>query len=112
VDESLASSSLPVEKEETDMPEGDFILPNSDTELITKADLKGFTIDDCRIARNEIYARHGRKFNDEELQAYFDAKDWYVGTIEPDDFQESELSDIEIANRNTIIEFEEKKGYR
>ena len=112
VDESLASSSIPVEKEETDMPEGDFILPNSDTELITKADLKGFTIDDCRIARNEIYARHGRKFNDEELQAYFDAKDWYVGTIEPDDFQESELSDIEIANRNTIIEFEEKKGYR
>ena len=41
------------------------------------------------IARNEIYARHGRKFNDSELQAYFNSKSWYKGTVNPEDFSTS-----------------------
>lgn len=91
---------------------GDYKLPDSDTKLITVADLEGFTAEDCKIARNEIYARHGRKFNDAELQAYFNALDWYEGTIEPDDFKETDLSDIEIANKDTIVKYEEEQGYR
>lgn len=51
-----------------------------------------------RIAKNEIYARHGRKFADQELQAYFNGCSWYEGTIEPDDFTEDRLNEYEKAN--------------
>lgn len=89
-----------------------FILPNSDSEYLTIKDLRGFSAEECRFARNEIYARHGRKFNDEELQAYFDRQDWYRGRIDPDDFTEDMLNEYELYNRDFIVEFEEKQGYR
>lgn len=80
--------------------------------LLTKDDLKGLTSEECKIARNEIYARHGRKFKDQDIQTYFDTLDWYKGTISPEDFTEINLSDIEIANKDLIVSYEEEKGYR
>ena len=68
--------------------------------------------EECRLARNELYARHGRMFDDEELQTYFNSKDWYSGRIKPSDFQESMLNDYEVYNRDLIVSFEEDKGYR
>ena len=44
-----------------------------------------------RYAKNEIYARHGRKFKDAELQAWFDAQEWYDGTIAPEAFDDNVL---------------------
>ena len=29
------------------------------------------------IAKNEIYARHGRKFKNASIQKYFESKSWY-----------------------------------
>ena len=112
VDESTAPATVTAREEEEVTAEAGYIFANSDTQLLTKADLEGLSKEECQIARNEIYARHGRRFNDEELQAYFDAQEWYEGTIDPDDFQESVLSDIEIANKNLIVTYEEEKGYR
>lgn len=97
---------------DTDVQNDGYLLPGIDSSYITMEDLNGFSAEECRIARNEIYARHGRKFNDEELQAYFDSKDWYHGTIEPDDFKEEMLNEYELANRDTIVEYEKKSGYR
>jgi hypothetical protein len=108
VDESVAPET--VEKREVATESG-YIFPNSDRELLTKNDLEGLTAEECKIARNEIYARHGRKFKDEDFQAHFDALDWYKGTISPEDFDESVLSDIEITNRNLIVSYEEEKEY-
>lgn len=90
----------------------DYIISNSSTMLINKNDLRGFTEEECRIARNEIYARHGRKFKDEELQNYFNNKSWYVGITEPDNFDEKQLSKIELDNIDTITEYEKEMGYR
>lgn len=90
----------------------EYILKDSSSRYLTKDDLQGFSADDCRIARNEIYARHGRKFDDEGLQSYFNSCSWYQGTIAPSDFDETMLSDIEIANKNLIVEYEKEKGYR
>ena len=90
----------------------DYLLPNSDKELISEDDLEGFDAEKCKLARNEIYARHGRKFKDEELQSYFDAMEWYEGTIDPDDFNEESLSETEIKNKDTIVKYEEEKGFR
>ncbi|RKM55339.1 YARHG domain-containing protein [Butyrivibrio sp. X503] len=98
------------DEEENENP--DYLLPNSGSEPITKEDLEGFDAQKCKIARNEIYARHGRKFKDEELQAYFDSKEWYEGKIDPDKFQETDLTDIEIKNKDVIVEYEKEKGFR
>ena len=64
------------------------------------------------IARNELFARHGRKFTDENLKSYFESKSWYEGTIEPEDFDDSVFNEYEIANRDLIVEYEKEKGYR
>lgn len=89
-----------------------YILPNSDSEYLTHEDLAGLTKEECRLARNELYARHGRRFDDEGLQNYFDQKDWYTGYIDPADFSDSVLNDFEVANRDLIVQYEEEMGYR
>lgn len=89
-----------------------YVLPNSDSTYLTESDLYGLTQEECRLARNELYARHGRKFDDEGLQAYFNSKDWYYGYINPSDFTESMLNDYEIANRDLIVQYEKEMGYR
>lgn len=108
VDESIAPESAV----EDISNESGFILPNSNSNILSKEDLEGLTAEACKIARNEIYARHGRKFKEEDVQSYFDSCDWYEGTIEPDDFDENILTDIEIANKDFIVAYEEEKGYR
>lgn len=90
----------------------EYILAGSDSRYILKSELQGFTAEQCRLARNEIYARHGRKFNDENIQDYFNSKDWYTPAIAPDEFEESLLNPYEIANRDLIVEYEEECGYR
>ncbi|MBR2046870.1 MAG: YARHG domain-containing protein [Agathobacter sp.] len=92
--------------------DGDYILPTSNSEYLTMEDLAGFTAEQCRLARNELYARYGRKFTDESLRTYFESKSWYVGTIEPDDFTEDMLNEYEIFNRDLIVDYEEQNGFR
>ena len=89
-----------------------FVFPDSDVRRLTKRDLRGLSADECRIARNELYARHGRKFDSADLQEYFDSCSWYEGTIAPKDFTESMLNDTEMYNRDLITEYEKEMGYR
>ena len=91
---------------------GEYILPGSDSRYLDKSDLRGLSAEECRLARNELYARHGRLFNDEGIQNYFNSKSWYYPSIEADDFEESMLNDYEVANRDLIVEYEEEQGYR
>ncbi len=86
-----------------------YILPDSDTRYYTESELSGLSEDELRLARNEIYARHGRKFDAEDLQEYFGNQSWYEGTIEPSDFSESLLNEYEKANVDTIMAVEESK---
>ena len=91
----------------------DYILPYSDSEYLTEDDLDGLTPDEIRLACNELYARHGRKFKDADYQAYFNSKSWYHGTVEPDDFDDTAVfNKYELANRDFIIEYEKEKGYK
>lgn len=88
-----------------------YILPDSDKRLIGREDLMNLSPEQCKIARNEIYARHGRKFKDAALQSYFDSCPWYSGRIEPDSFSDSYLSEVEKKNRDAIVAFEQEMGY-
>ncbi len=84
-----------------------YIFPDSSTRYLTEEDLMGKSNEELRIGRNEIAARHGRKFKDEELQAYFDSKSWYFGYCEPDNFNtEYMLNEIEKKNMDFIKEHE------
>lgn len=107
-----SKTALFVENEEARYTKGneDYLVPDSGNRIITREDLSEIadSADLLKKARNEIYARHGRKFKDAEIQAYFDSKDWYEGYIEPDDFQEDMLSEIEKANRDLIVEVEKE----
>ncbi len=84
-----------------------YILPESDTRYYTEEELSSLTADQLRLARNEIYARHGRTFDKEDLQAYFDSQPWYRGTIAPDDFDDSVFNEYEKANVQLIQSVED-----
>lgn len=84
----------------------DYIIPDSGTRYLTNADLNNLSEWEIRVARNEIYARHGRIFKSEELASYFSAKSWYVPSISPDQFDDSYLNAIEIENLKFINNYE------
>ena len=90
----------------------EYIFSYSNSRYLTENDLKNLSKEELRIARNEIYARHGRRFNDEQLQYYFDSKSWYWGTISPEYFDDSVLNDYEEKNGELIIQYEIWMGYR
>lgn len=58
------------------------------------------------IARNEIYARHGKLFQNGYLDSYFRSCSWYQPIEGKTDVPDSELSQIEKDNIQKIIEAE------
>ena len=62
-----------------------YILP-TDTKKYSESELSKLDDHTLFLARNEIYARHGRKFVSQELQTYFAQKSWYKPSVEPGDF--------------------------
>ena len=85
---------------------GDFVFPGSSSSYLTKSNLKGLSSSQLMIARNEIYARHGRKFDDPGLRAYFQSKSWYKGTVSPANFSDSVFNKYEKANIMLIKQYE------
>ena len=80
-----------------------FISGNPPVKKLTLEDLKGKTLQDLYLMRNEIYARHGRPFKTYELFAYFMGKEWYKPRK---DYSDRELSPVEIHNAKLILEKE------
>lgn len=58
-----------------------YVIPGSDSNLITEQQLSSMDAATIRLARNEIYARHGLIFKSSDLQEYFSKKSWYHGTV-------------------------------
>lgn len=69
------------------------IIPDSSTRILTESDVALLNRQQARLARNEIFARHGLRFKDPSLQAFFDRAEWYRPTSDT-----VELSAIEKAN--------------
>ena len=85
-----------------------YILPESGTKLLSTSDLQGLSAQQLRIARNEIYARHGRTFKDAELQNYFASCSWYKPNSAYNYANEnSNLNSIEKQNVITIKNYED-----
>lgn len=97
-------------QEEPVSTEDEYILPESNTRKLTREELEPFTKEQLRLARNEIFARHGMIFGVEDLDNYFKTKSWYQPTIPGEDFMEQvEMSLIEEANVVLILEVESEK---
>ena len=65
---------------------------------------------DLWIARNEIFARHGRMFKDPDLQAYFNSKSWYTPIYTPEQWDATQsIADIESKNAALMLEVEQEK---
>ena len=76
----------------------EYIIANVDKDIISLDSLRTLSDVDLILARNEIFARHGRRFNTTWIQEYFDKQSWYEGTIAPEDFDPDVLNDVEHAN--------------
>lgn len=83
-----------------------YILPNSDSCYLTDADVSWMSPETLRVARNEIYARHGRIFDSADLSEYFNSQSWYTGLYTADEFEESWLNKYEKANVRLINSYE------
>lgn len=106
------TSTQEVVVEQTKADTDDYVIADSNSRYVTTEELDKMTAEQIRLARNEIYARHGRRFQSEDLQSYFDSKPWYKGTIDSDSFDESVLNEYEKTNARFMLEYEKEKGYR
>lgn len=79
-----------------------YIFPNSDSAYLTEEDVRALDLEKLRIAKNEIFARHGYIFKDETLKSYFETKSWYEGKIQSDDFKTSVFNEFENKNLELI----------
>lgn len=110
VDEEETDTEEKPTSEESTASDTDYILPKSDKEKLTRADLEGLTKEQLRLARNEIYARHGMIFGVDDLDKYFATKSWYKPTISFNDFYDTvEMSLIEEENVILIQQVEKEK---
>lgn len=110
--EATAVTETPAESEET---AGEYIFADSNTRYLEEAEIKALSQEEMRLARNEIYARHGRIFNDEALNEYFQTKSWYAplySAEEMDEMGDAIFNEYEYHNKNLIAEIEEELGYR
>ncbi len=73
--------------------------------LVTEEMLKGLSLHELRLLRNEVYARHGRQFRTEWLSQYFWSQPWYEAR---EDNKEPELSETDKKNVETIVAYENK----
>ena len=101
-----------IEDDDTAIDDDTYIFPNSDTEYLTNSDLSGMSKSEINLAKNELYARHGRKFKSKELQEYFESKDWYVPKYSPKQWDKKGdsffFNKYEIKNRDLLKKYENK----
>ena len=79
---------------------------------LTDEEVKGLSLQVVCYAKNEIYARHGRKFVTPRIADYFNSKSWYKGTEDPETFDNNQgyiFNEYEVANISKIADTEEQR---
>ena len=83
-----------------------YILPDSDSRTYTADEVSDMPAQVLCYAKNEIYARHGRKFVSKELTEYFQQQSWYEGTIAASAFSENVFNEHEMKNVTLLTNLE------
>jgi len=76
-----------------------------ENKLISEQQLRGVSLHELRLLRNEIYARHGRIFKTMWIQQYFGGQPWYDPK---EDFKDEDISGSDKTNIETIVAYENK----
>lgn len=83
-------------------PSHAYVLPTSHTSYLATWEVDFLSTAQLRIARNEIYARHGRMFVANDLQQHFNAQSWYTPRVAAADFSYGVFNSFEMANIELI----------
>ena len=86
---------------------GSYIIPYSDSRMLTRSNLAGLSDWELKIARNEIYARHGRPFVYKDMSCYFDSMAWYR---KDPNYTDARLTATELTNAVFILNYEKEIG--
>lgn len=78
------------------------------TRPVTGNDLKGKSDWELDIMRNEIFARHGRRFKRSDLQNHFYKQKWYVPKFAPEDFPHLLLTELQRRNAAFILDYQQR----
>ncbi len=92
---------------------GGYVIPDSASRYLSASELSKYSDWQLYIARNEIYARHGRGFKKANLRNYFNNCCWYTYRYDADYFDaylSDTLSDIEQTNAVTILDVENARN--
>ena len=87
-----------------------YIIPDSGSRYLSRSELEGYSTYDLYLARNEIFARYGRLFNNQDLQNYFWSQAWYNGYIAPESFDGAWMSDVDRQNATLMRQIEEERN--
>lgn len=75
-----------------------YLIEGSESRVISEEEISSLNQTALTMAIKEIYARRGVIFNDAIIQAYFEGKNWYAGSIPENDFQDTRLNEAELKN--------------
>lgn len=85
-------------------------LPIQMLRLLTEAELQGKSDWELDVMRNEIYARHGRRFDRDDLRRHFGQFRWYRPIYNPQEFDryyQSRLTEIQRMNAELIRRYQQ-----
>ena len=80
--------------------------PFTSYSILINTILDCFNLEELKIMRNEIFARHGYIFQTQEMKKYFELQNWYEGRYKD---VNKKLSDLEKLNIKLIRLMEKKK---
>ena len=106
--ESETESETETESEIEADTRSEYIFPDMDTRYLTQDEVSKLSLQAVCYAKNELYARHGRKVLSQELKDYFNDKTWYEGTVDPDSFSPGVFNTYENDNLLLLVSAEEK----
>lgn len=99
ITEDIINVPEPIQNEiATEEPSVPGAYPEGSTRYLDEWDVSGKSRWELRIMRNEIYARHHYQFKTDDMREYFNAQDWYYGTIVNANEAYKHFSPIEVYN--------------
>ena len=117
--ETTAETSAPVAAKNSGLfkdgspdPVNGYILPQSTSQYLSYSDISNLTTKGICYAKNEIYARYGRKFKANELTSYFSGQSWYNPKYEAGTYDSqivSMMSAAESANKDFLNQVENEQ---
>lgn len=112
---SVETTYMPVDNVDAYDNQGnlnEYVLPDSGSRYYSRDELEQLSLWELYLARNEIFARYGRGFKNQDLVDYFATRSWYSQKYTPEEFDSmaSPLNDYELKNTQMMLEIENERN--